>query len=171
MATGDDPPESGPPRARAAGAGGAAGQEAAPLARASAARNLWARQGWMAVQESHTLSTPLARWMPEPVEVDPAASPPGAESGPPVAIPEPVLYPRQPQRLPEDAVCRSPIAGRVIAVMAAAGQTVARHQPVLVIEAMKMENRVGPEVDGVLKAVHVSAGDAVRAGQVLFELV
>jgi len=30
---------------------------------------------------------------------------------------------------------------------------------------------VGPEVDGVLKAIHVAPGDAVKAGQVLFELV
>ena len=74
-------------------------------------------------------------------------------------------------RLPEDAVCRSPIAGLVIAVLAAAGDPVTRHQPVMVIEAMKMQNNVSPEVDGVLKAVHVSPGDAVKAGQVLFELV
>src|ERR1017187_9927199 len=45
-----------------------------------------------------------------------------------------------------------------------------RRQPVMVIEAMKMQNNVGPEVDGVVKAVHVSPGDAVKAGQVLFEL-
>jgi biotin carboxyl carrier protein len=40
----------------------------------------------------------------------------------------------------------------------------------MVIEAMKMQNNVSPEVDGVVKAVHVSPGDAVQAGQVLFEL-
>ena len=40
----------------------------------------------------------------------------------------------------------------------------------LIIEAMKMLNHVGPEVDGVVKAIHVSPGDAVKAGQVLFEL-
>jgi biotin carboxyl carrier protein len=41
----------------------------------------------------------------------------------------------------------------------------------MVIEAMKMQNNVSPEVDGVVKAVHVSPGDAVKAGQVLFELL
>jgi biotin carboxyl carrier protein len=73
--------------------------------------------------------------------------------------------------LPEDAVCRSPIAGLVIAVLAIKGERVTRRQPVMVIEAMKMQNNVSPEVDGVLKVVHVSPGEAVKAGQVLFELM
>jgi biotin carboxyl carrier protein len=67
-------------------------------------------------------------------------------------------------------VCRSPIAGVVVAVLAAAGDKITRRQPVMIVEAMKMLNNVSPEVDGVLKAVHVSPGDAVKAGQVLFEL-
>jgi biotin carboxyl carrier protein len=93
------------------------------------------------------------------------------ESEPGIAIPESVLHARPPLRLAEDAVCRSPIAGLVIAVLATAGEQVGRRQPVMVIEAMKMQNNVSPEVDGVLKTVHVSPGDAVKAGQVLFELV
>jgi methylmalonyl-CoA carboxyltransferase small subunit len=103
------------------------------------------------------------------VEPPPLDAPPG-ESEPAIAIPESVLHARPALRLPEDAVCRSPIAGLVIAVLAAAGEQVTRRQPVMVIEAMKMQNNVGPEVDGVVKAVHVSPGDAVKAGQVLFEL-
>jgi len=136
--------------------------------------NRWARHGREDLQASHTLTAPLARWAPEPVEAPPLdIQPPDAalgESEPEIVIPESVLHARPPQRLPEDAVCRSPIAGLVIAVLATAGQQVARRQPVMVIEAMKMQNNVSPEVDGVLKAVHVTPGDAVKAGQVLFEL-
>ena len=66
---------------------------------------------------------------------------------------------------------QAPIAGLVIAVLATTGERVTRRQPVMVIEAMKMQNNVSPEVDGVLVAVHVSPGDAVKAGQVLFELL
>ena len=40
----------------------------------------------------------------------------------------------------------------------------------MVVEAMKMQNDVNPEVDGVLKTLHVAPGDAVKAGQILFEL-
>ena len=132
--------------------------------------NPWARHGREDLQGSHSLTAPLARWAPELVEPPPLDAPPG-ESEPAIAIPESVLYARPALRLPEDAVCRSPIAGLVIAVLAAAGEQVTRRQPVMVIEAMKMQNNVGPEVDGVVKAVHVSPGDAVKAGQVLFELL
>jgi len=132
--------------------------------------NPWARHGRQDIQGSHSLTAPLARWAPELVEPPPPDAAP-AESEPAIAIPESVLQLRPPQRLPEDAVCRSPIAGLVIAVLAMAGEQVTRRQPVMVIEAMKMQNNVSPEVDGVLKAVHVSPGDAVKAGQVLFELL
>jgi len=133
--------------------------------------NPWARQGRAAIQGSHTLTEPLARWAPELVEREPElALGEGGDNESIIVIPEAVLHARQPQRLPEDVVRRSPIAGLVIAVMAAPGEKVARHQTVLVIEAMKMLNHVSPAVDGVVKAMHVAPGDAVKAGQILFEL-
>ena len=85
-------------------------------------------------------------------------------------VPQGVLRPRPPQRLPEDSVCRSPIAGCVIAVVADAGRSVVRNEPVVVLDAMKMEVPIGPATDGTVKAVHVAAGQSVKAGQVLFEL-
>ena len=139
----------------------------------AAGTSAWARHGREDIQGSHSLSAPLARWAPELVEPE-AQAPVDAASGesePAIAIPESVLHARPPQRLPEDAVCRSPIAGLVIAVLAIKGERVTRRQPVMVIEAMKMQNNVSPEVDGVLKVVHVSPGEAVKAGQVLFELM
>jgi biotin carboxyl carrier protein len=87
-----------------------------------------------------------------------------------IPIPESVVRPRAPQRLPEDSVCRSPIAGRVAAVTAAAGRKVRHNEPVVVIEAMKMEVPIGPAVDGTVRVVHVKAGDSVTAGQALFDL-
>jgi biotin carboxyl carrier protein len=89
----------------------------------------------------------------------------------PPAIPDRVLRPRQPQRLPEDKVVRSPIAGRVVAILAAPAQQVRRHQGVVLLEAMKMEIPIGPAVDGTLHTIHVAQGDAVTSGQVLFEIV
>jgi biotin carboxyl carrier protein len=91
-------------------------------------------------------------------------------NGRPAAIPESVLRPRPPQKLAEDSSCRSPIAGRVVAIVSVPGGTVRRNQPVVVIEAMKMEIPVGPAVDGTVKAIHVQVGDTVKTGQVLFEL-
>ena len=87
-----------------------------------------------------------------------------------IVIPESVTRPRQPLKLLEDTFCRSPIAGRVTAVLAAIGQTMRKNEPVLVIEAMKMEIQICPAVDGVLKTIQVKPGEAVSTGQLLFEL-
>jgi biotin carboxyl carrier protein len=87
-----------------------------------------------------------------------------------VFIPEAVTRPRVPHKLLEDTFCRSPIAGRIVAVFAASGQTIRKNEPVLVIEAMKMEIQIPAAVDGVLRAVHVKPGEAVSTGQLLFEL-
>lgn len=154
-------------------------QEAAMAAAAGASgpqlttpHSTWTRQGRMAMQSSHTLSAPMARLAPERLGHESAHALVGApaESEPPISIPESVMHVRPPQKLPGDTECRSPIAGLVTAVMAQVGQQVDRNQPVLVIEAMKMQNHVGPQVGGTLRVIHVCPGQKVKAGQLLFEL-
>ena len=56
-------------------------------------------------------------------------------------------------------------------MLAVNGQAIRKNEPVLVIEAMKMEIQIGPAVDGVLKTIRVKAGEAVSTGQLLFELI
>jgi len=85
-------------------------------------------------------------------------------------IPESVTRPRPPLKLLEDTFCRSPIAGKISAVLAVPGQSLRKNEPVLIIEAMKMEIQIGPVVDGVLKTVQVKPGESVSTGQLLFEL-
>jgi biotin carboxyl carrier protein len=60
--------------------------------------------------------------------------------------------------------------GRVLRVAVAAGEAVKAGQPLLVLEAMKMENEVKSPRDGVIDAVVVVAGQAVSAGDVLVKL-
>ena len=60
--------------------------------------------------------------------------------------------------------------GRVVAVLVAAGEPVRAGQGVLVLEAMKMQNEIQAEHDGVVKRVCVAAGEAVEGGDLLFEL-
>jgi methylmalonyl-CoA carboxyltransferase small subunit len=70
----------------------------------------------------------------------------------------------------EDAkVCLSPVTGLVIKVQVQPGQSVAANDPVMVLEAMKMETNVMAPCDGIVKAVHVAAGDSVRLNQLLVE--
>jgi biotin carboxyl carrier protein len=61
-----------------------------------------------------------------------------------------------------DSVLRSPMPGRVVKVFVAAGDQVEAGAPLLVVEAMKMENEVRAKVGGRVAEVHVAAGEAVE---------
>lgn len=68
-----------------------------------------------------------------------------------------------------DKVCRSSVMGIVVNVLAAVGQTVAVDEPLVVLEAMKMESNVLSPLAGRVKAIRVAAGESVKKGQVLVE--
>lgn len=70
----------------------------------------------------------------------------------------------------EAKVCRSPIAGVVINVIAQVGQQLQANDLLLVLEAMKMETNVTAPVAGKVKAVNVQPGDGVQLSQVLVEM-
>jgi propionyl-CoA carboxylase alpha chain len=61
----------------------------------------------------------------------------------------------------------APMPGLVVRVLAEAGAAVTAGQPLVVLEAMKMEHTVAAPSDGVLAELRVSAGQQVDAGQVL----
>src|SRR5512139_1013720 len=65
---------------------------------------------------------------------------------------------------------RAPIAGKVVKVLVAQGDQVAAGTPVIVLEAMKMENELVAERGGTVTAIHKSAGQAVDTGDLLVEL-
>lgn len=50
------------------------------------------------------------------------------------------------------------------------GDSVKKDQPLLVLEAMKMESEVKSPSDGKILAIHISAGDTVQASDSLFTL-
>jgi propionyl-CoA carboxylase alpha chain len=58
----------------------------------------------------------------------------------------------------------------VVRVEATAGQRVSAGQPVLVLEAMKMEHQIAAPADGLVAEVLVGPGDQVQAGDVLATL-
>ena len=63
----------------------------------------------------------------------------------------------------------SPMPGLVVAVEVVEGQHVSAGQTLLVIEAMKMQNIIRAERDGVLKTLNAKTGDSVSADEVLAE--
>ena len=61
----------------------------------------------------------------------------------------------------------APMPGRVVRVLVAPGDDVERRQPVVVVEAMKMENELRSPKAGRVKDVRVTPGTSVEAGRVL----
>ncbi|UCH53961.1 MAG: sodium-extruding oxaloacetate decarboxylase subunit alpha [Pseudomonadota bacterium] len=64
----------------------------------------------------------------------------------------------------------SSMPGRVVDVLVRVGQEIKAGDPVLVIEAMKMENEVPAPVAGTVKVVHVAKGDNVNPDEALVEI-
>lgn len=69
-----------------------------------------------------------------------------------------------------EQVIRAPMPGLVLRVEIAAGETVAAGAPLLVLEAMKMENELRAHAAGIVRAVHVEAGQAVERGAPLVDI-
>lgn len=65
---------------------------------------------------------------------------------------------------------KAPMPGRVVRVLVSPGQTVAEGAPLVIVEAMKMENELHAATAGTVRAVHVGEGVAVESGQLLLEL-
>ena len=106
------------------------------------------------------------------VEVLPDAEPVPVIDESLAEVPDSVLQPPHPlDIMPEDKICHSPIAGLVVSVAAVPGQLIRQDEPVLTIEAMKMQNTIGAPMDGVVGEILVKRGEAVKTGQVLFTLL
>jgi propionyl-CoA carboxylase alpha chain len=81
------------------------------------------------------------------------------------------LHGRLPKREPADTskLIVSPMPGLVVALDVFVGQEVKAGETVAIIEAMKMQNIIRAERDGVVKTVGAKAGDSVAADEVLVE--
>lgn len=64
----------------------------------------------------------------------------------------------------------SPLTGKIVKVLVAKDARVQKGEALLIIEAMKMENVVQAEGNGVVVALNASVGAAVRSGEVLLSL-
>ncbi len=63
---------------------------------------------------------------------------------------------------------RAPIPGRITRVLRKAGESVRKNDPVLCLDAMKLENEIAAPRDGTLRSVAVRPGQPVEKGQPLF---
>lgn len=95
---------------------------------------------------------------PKPVIARPAAAVPSAA---------PAARPSAAPAAGAAGSTKSPLPGTVLAVNVTVGQSVKAADVAIVLEAMKMENNIDADRDGVIKEVKVSKSDAVMEGQVL----
>lgn len=96
-----------------------------------------------------------------------------AESNPASAAPvQPArsAAPPKPQ-LPIDAgAVTSPMAGAIKSILVKQGDSVKQGQPLVILEAMKMENQITAPVAGTVKSFDVTEGGSVEEGHVLLVL-
>ena len=72
-----------------------------------------------------------------------------------------------------DAVSGSlaaPMPGRVIKVLVQPGAKVTRGEPLLILEAMKMEHTITAPAQGTVREIHYAAGEQVLEGAELIRL-
>jgi 3-methylcrotonyl-CoA carboxylase alpha subunit len=60
--------------------------------------------------------------------------------------------------------------GQIIGVLVAEGQPVTAGDPLMILEAMKMEHTIRAPHDGVVATIHYRPGDQVRASAVLLDV-
>ncbi len=65
---------------------------------------------------------------------------------------------------------KAPMPGLIIDVMVKEGQEIKEGTPLLVLSAMKMENIILSQGDGIIKSIAVAINDAVEKGQLIIEM-
>ena len=64
---------------------------------------------------------------------------------------------------------KAPMPGLILEISVEVGQSVKENDPLLILEAMKMENSFLSPRDGIIKSIAVDKGNAVDKGQLLIE--
>ncbi|CAM4223596.1 acetyl-CoA carboxylase biotin carboxyl carrier protein subunit [Streptococcus penaeicida] len=64
----------------------------------------------------------------------------------------------------------SPMPGTILKLLVNVGDSVSENQPLMILEAMKMENEIVASQAGTVSAIHVSQGQIVNAGDGLITI-
>ena len=101
-----------------------------------------------------------------------APAPKAAPAAAPKAAPAPAAAPAAaaPAASAGSIEVTASVPGKVFKVEASAGQAVKAGDPIVILEAMKMENDIVAPEDGTIASINVANGDAVESGAVLATL-
>jgi acetyl-CoA/propionyl-CoA carboxylase biotin carboxyl carrier protein len=89
---------------------------------------------------------------------------------PPRPVPDVDAAAQEPLSSAEQSAVTAPMPGTVIKVLVEPGARVSARQPLVVLEAMKMETPLVAPYDATVRAVRVAEGDRVAGGALLVEL-
>ncbi len=95
-------------------------------------------------------------------EVQSAAPKPVASSAP-----KQVKTPTQDADGDSSGIITAAMPGTILDVKTSVGESVVRGQPLLILEAMKMENEIMAPRDGVIGEINATVGASVNSGDVL----
>lgn len=93
----------------------------------------------------------------------------------PVTNPEPVVEPTTPVAPVQSSIATTdamtaPMPGTILKILVNPGESVQENQPLMVLEAMKMENEIVAGKSGIVASIHVSSGDMVNPGDALITI-
>lgn len=109
--------------------------------------------------EAGVTPRPKAAPAPAPKAAEPVATPAPAPA--PTAAPTPTPAPASSG---SSKAVLSPLPGVIIDIKVNVGDQVKAGQTVAILEAMKMENNINAECDGVVTAIKVAKGDSILEG-------
>lgn len=66
-----------------------------------------------------------------------------------------------------DDAMTAPMPGTILRILVNPGESVTENQPLMILEAMKMENEVVANRSGIIKGIHVTQGQMVNPGDAL----
>lgn len=75
------------------------------------------------------------------------------------------------ENLESEDQLKSDMPGKIVKVFVQSGDSVRKEDPLLIIEAMKMENEIRATRDTRIKEIHVSPGDHVERGSFLISFI
>ena len=118
-------------------------------------------------------------YLVEMEEIGGTPAPAAAPSPSPAVAPAPVAeVPAEPSPAPAPAssapagadALAAPMPGTILKVLVNVGDSVSENQPLMILEAMKMENEIVASSAGTVSALHVSAGQTVNPGDGLITI-
>ncbi|HKJ89587.1 MAG TPA: acetyl-CoA carboxylase biotin carboxyl carrier protein subunit [Oceanipulchritudo sp.] len=65
---------------------------------------------------------------------------------------------------------RASLPGQIVGILVEEGQRVAAGDPLVILDAMKMENEITAPMEGVVKSVHIRPGQVLAKGDLMLEI-